>query len=92
MYVPAICVAHFVFGTAVAYYIAMYSPHFALILVFGGRMLSHLHAMHAGRAGPWTAHATRSIGVGSDEAALAGDVPPPEDYVLEDPSGPRVSI
>lgn len=87
VYVPAICVAHFVFGTAISYYIAMYAPHFALILVFGWRMVSHLLAMHAGRVGPWTAHATRSIGVGSDEA-LAGDAPPPEDAS----SGPRVSI
>ena len=39
--------------TAVAYYCAMYIPHFALMLVFGWRMWGHLKAMQSGGTGPW---------------------------------------
>ena len=54
-FVPAIIVAR-AQNTATAYFVAMYSPHFLMILVFGWRMLGHLRAIRAGQSGPWTIH------------------------------------
>lgn len=73
-FVPAIVLAR-AQNTATAYFIAMYAPHFLMILVFGWRMLGHLRAIRAGRAGPWTVHSEtlarhRSLSRGSSR----GDV------------------
>ena len=54
-FVPAIIVAR-AQNTATAYFVAMYSPHFLMILVFGWRMLRHLRSIRAGQSGPWTIH------------------------------------
>ena len=56
VYVPAIIVAHFYLKSSVSYYIALYLPHFALILVFGWRMLRHLKNLADGTDGPWVLH------------------------------------
>lgn len=73
VYVPTIIVARLYFDTAVAYYISMYAPHFALILVFGARMVRHAKCLSTGRPGPWTAHMARasmsSAARGSEPAA-----------------------
>ena len=45
VYLPALLVARFVFDNALAYYIAMYSPHFAMVLIFGARVLQHMRAL-----------------------------------------------
>ena len=33
--------------------VAMYAPHFVLVLVFGGRLASNIRRMLRGEAGPW---------------------------------------
>ena len=76
VYVPAILVARFVYNTPLAYYVAMYAPHFVLIALYGRRMWSHIQALAAGEPGPWTEHA-RVIEHAERETASridAGDV------------------
>ena len=57
VFVPAILVARYAYNTPLAYYVAMYVPHFVLIVVYGWRMWSHLMAFATDRPGPWTEHA-----------------------------------
>ena len=61
VYIPCILVARFVFNTAVGYYVAMYMPHFVMILVFGARMWGHLARLRVGGEGPWTAHQDHGV-------------------------------
>ena len=57
VYTPAILIAKFtVDDKAVAYYVAMYIPHFAMIAIFAWRMLHHLRALLNGDPGPWSSH------------------------------------
>eukprot|EP00936_MAST-01D_sp_MAST-1D-sp1_P000661 g661.t1 len=53
-YVPAILVAHYKYGNALSYYIAMYVPHFALACIYAQRSVSNIQAMLAGKPGAWT--------------------------------------
>ena len=83
VYAPAILLAHLHFRVAAAYYLAMYLPHFALVVVFGVRMSRHLRAMLAATddapaEGPWSRHAMRM----SVSAAAAPPVEP-----MAEPSG-----
>jgi hypothetical protein len=61
VYVPAILVAHYGVSppTAVGYYIAMYLPHFAMIVAFAWRLWSHCKALARGGKGPWSVHMKR---------------------------------
>ena len=82
-FVPAIVLAR-VQNTAMTYFIAMYAPHFLMILVFGWRMLRHLRAIRAGQDGPWTVHSKtlerkRTLGresMGEEAEAEAGRATP----------------
>jgi hypothetical protein len=56
VYVPAILVAHHGFGSAKAYYVAMYLPHFALIVAFARRACTHVRCLEGDLPGPWTKH------------------------------------
>jgi len=40
--------------TTTLYYIAMYSPHFVLIIVFGTRLIMNLIKLYRDEEGPWT--------------------------------------
>ena len=68
VYLPAIFLARFYIQTSVSYYIAMYIPHFALIIVFGWRMYRHVQCLRNGSDGPWTIHTRKmsSFSRGSD--------------------------
>jgi hypothetical protein len=57
VFIPAILVARYAYNTPLAYYVAMYVPHFVLIVIYGWRMWSHLMAFATDRPGPWTEHA-----------------------------------
>ena len=59
VYLPAIVVAHYYLKSSQSYYIAMYLPHFVLILVFGWRMLHHLKNLWNGGDGPWVLHSRK---------------------------------
>ena len=61
-FVPSILVARYVFSTAISYFVAMYAPHFLMIIVFGYRVWTHLRNIRRGMGGPWTKHAN-SVGV-----------------------------
>eukprot|EP00808_Paulinella_micropora_P027783 g63657.t1 len=57
VYVPAILIASLKYAEyGTAYYLAMYLPHFALIIVFGWRLALHVRTMKHKGEGPWTAH------------------------------------
>lgn len=75
-YIPAICVAHFVINTATSYYVAMYLPHFLMILLFGIRMWSNVRKLLSGKPGPWTEHIRRGsvILAGDDDAGIGAAV------------------
>jgi hypothetical protein len=68
IYLPAIFIAKFYIQTSVSYYVAMYIPHFALIVAFGWRMYRHLQCLKNGSDGPWTIHTRKmsSVSHGSD--------------------------
>merc|ERR1712195_344034 len=51
-YVPSILYAHYVTNTASGYFIAMYVPHFLMIVVFGYRMYQHSICILNDRPGP----------------------------------------
>ena len=57
VFVLALAVADYAFGAApAALLVAMYAPHFVLVLVFGGRLASNIGRMLRGEPGPWTAY------------------------------------
>ena len=60
-YVPSILYAHYVMNTASGYFIAMYVPHFLMIVVFGYRMYQHSICILNDRPGPWTIHLNTMI-------------------------------
>ena len=65
----AVC-TEYATGTAVAYYIAMYAPHFALVPIFGARLAYNVRRMLRGEQGPWSA-LNAAAGVGSVQRAPA---------------------
>ena len=72
VYLPAILVAHFYLRSSVGYYVALYLPHFALILVFGWRMLRHLKNLWSDGDGPWVLHTRKmssfsAVDVGNED-------------------------
>ena len=74
-YVPAILVAHFKFGDALSYYIAMYVPHLALGCIYAQRIVRNIRAMLAGQTGTWTdkdaqVQANQQLESASDEHGL----------------------
>lgn len=57
VFIPAILIADLVFPSNVAaIFVAMYAPHFALILVFAWRLRRNTKVMLAGGHGPWEKH------------------------------------
>ena len=58
VYSPALFVSFYFLQTSVAYYCAMYLPHFILILIYGWRLRSHLRRLHNGEDGPWTPYSS----------------------------------
>lgn len=57
VFIPAILIADLVFPSNIAaIFIAMYAPHFALILVFAWRLRQNTKVMLAGGHGPWEKH------------------------------------
>jgi len=57
VFIPAILIADLVFPSNVAaIFVAMYAPHFALILVFAWRLRRNTQVMVAGGHGPWEKH------------------------------------
>lgn len=79
VYVPVIIAVDLAMSEhlAMGYYLAMYAPHFAMIVVFGYRMKGHLSAMLNDRPGPWTDHTDRmskAISV-SDIAQVRAAIP-----------------
>jgi len=60
VYIPMIIIIRVVpFGyTSTLYYVAMYMPHFVLVVVFGIRLVINLVRLNKGEPGPWT-HAQR---------------------------------
>eukprot|EP01052_Picozoa_sp_SAG31_P024810 SAG31_NODE_2135_length_6364_cov_4.367438_7_plen_213_part_00 len=55
VYFPSLLVARYMFdGTAQAYYIAMYMPHFAMVFLFGRRLRVLLIKLLAHECGPWS--------------------------------------
>lgn len=59
VYTPSILVAHYVWNTAESYYVVMYLPHFAMIVVFGYRLYHNLQKFMNDEPGPWKTHARR---------------------------------
>ena len=71
VYVPTILVVRYAIDTATGYYVAMYLPHFVMIVVFGRRMWRHITALLNGEPGPWTEQMNRMNGPPNDlDAAL----------------------
>ena len=96
VFVPTIILADVYFGSSVAFYVAMYAPHFALIAVYGVRMLCHLRGLLSGNPGPWTAYMAAGGQQGlpneghADYAPLAAaDVEQREQCEAEVMAGPR---
>ena len=94
IYTPSILVARYSLNTAVAYYVAMYMPHFVMVVVFGYRMMGHLSKLNSGQPGPWTEHASatpsaeKSVVIHSKD--LADDQPVSnEDKVADAKPRPR---
>jgi len=56
VYIPMISTVSTVSNpyTTTLYYIAMYSPHFALIIVFGTRLIMNFMKLYRDEPGPWT--------------------------------------
>jgi hypothetical protein len=54
VFTPALLVAHYAVGTATAYYVAMYAPHFAMGAVFLWRLRKNFASMLAGGRGTWS--------------------------------------
>ena len=59
VFLPAILLAKYYFKSTLSYYIAIYIPHFALIIVFGWRMYLHSNKLYKGENGPWSQHSRR---------------------------------
>lgn len=71
VYVPVmVLVSLFAHNIATAYYVAMYCPHFAMIIVFGARMYKHVGALKAGKPGPWASHLRRGSVVSQSDGLL----------------------
>lgn len=56
VYVPAIVCVRVISSqyTSTLFYVAMYLPHFVLVLVFGGRLIQNLLKLKRDQPGPWT--------------------------------------
>lgn len=86
VFTPALLVAHYAVGTATAYYVAMYLPHFAMGAVFLWRLRQNFASMLAGGRGTWseveakvkvarsmsTLRAMEMIDTSSDDGQAAG--------------------
>jgi len=75
VYIPVVVLVSKVFPESLAtgYYIAMYAPHFAMVIVFGVRMRTHAGNLFTGKPGPWTPHmAAMSMRLSGAYHALSG--------------------
>ena len=92
VYVPSICVARLVFQSAIGYYVAMYSSHFALIVVYSWRMRNHLRALRAGEPGPWTGHMSRVAASGASDRVPTDGTPLDGHAVVEGAGDLRAAL
>ena len=66
VFAPALYTSIYAFDASVpSLYIAMYAPHFALVPIFGARLLYNVRRMMRGEPGPWSAlNAASALGSG----------------------------
>jgi hypothetical protein len=73
LFAPAICIAHFAFGTPAAIYAAMYSPTIVLTCVFTARLFWNTVQMRKGEEGPWSYDSNASSSECESDQSGSGD-------------------
>lgn len=55
-FIPMLLVCHYYWRSALGYYLSMNLVEFLLAILYGARMVGHVHKLIKGEPGPWTEH------------------------------------